>query len=166
MIRLFLAVPVRLYNYERIKQEFSPLLEGRWREEDYLHATIAFFGHQFQQDILIDKLCDFDWSFKPSELTKFDYFSASRVFVATTQNHTLQILYDRLALFLGLEPIELNLHVTMMRVKKINDSDIFSHLLTNPPCETIGILESKIALYKSVLHSDGAHYEIVKEWAL
>lgn len=91
MTRLFLAVPIRLYNYEEIKKSFGPLLEGRWRDEK-------------------------------------------------------------------------SLHVTLIRVKKITDEDLFLKKLETSQAKTIGILESKIALYQSYLHSDGARYEVLQEW--
>lgn len=162
---LFLAVPVRLYNYEQIRHNFSPLLEGRWRGEKHLHVTIAFLGKQFDPDTLIEKLSSFEWSFEISELSRFDYFNHSRVFVATTQNPTLQHLYDKLAVALGLEDVKLNPHVTMMRVKHIQDSSLFSALLTSVP-SPIGVLESKIVLFQSHLYPSGAEYEILKEWIL
>jgi 2'-5' RNA ligase len=165
MNRLFLAVPVRLYNYGQIKHDFSPLLEGRWRGEEHLHVTIAFLGKQFDSDKLIKKLSSFEWSFEISELSRFDYFSSSRVFVATTHNPTLQNLYDKLALLLRLEDTKLNPHVTMMRVKRIQDSSAFSSKLISAP-PPIGILESKIVLFQSHLYPSGAEYEVLKEWSI
>ncbi len=82
MSRLFLAIPVRLYN------------------------------------ALLEKLSLFEWSFDISELSKFDYFIKSRVFVATSQNPTIQELYERLETVLGLEPSDISPHATLMRVKK------------------------------------------------
>ncbi|MDD2266293.1 hypothetical protein [Sulfuricurvum sp.] len=163
--RLFLAVPVRLYSYEQIKHDFSHYLEGKWRDEEHLHVTVAFLGKQFSADVLIEKLSSFKWSFEVSELSRFDYFSNSRVFVATTQNPTLQHLYDKLALVLGLEKIKLNPHMTMMRVKHIQDSSAFSAKLTSVPAP-IGVLEPKIILFQSHLYPTGAEYESLKEWIL
>lgn len=164
MTRLFLAVAVRLYNYEQIKKEFGIFLEGKWREEEHLHVTIAFLGQQFEPDTLLEKLSGFDFSFEPSELTAFDYFAKSRVFVASTQNSTLQSLYERLGNLLGLEYADLKPHVTLMRVKKITDSDLFFDRLTSVPAEPVGLLESRVILYKSVLSSDGAVYQPLQEW--
>jgi len=164
--RLFLAIPVTLYSYEQIKKEFNELLQGEWREEDHLHVTIAFLGQRFQPDMMIEKLSQFDWSFELSKLTKFDYFSKSRVFVATTHNPGLQRLYGRLEMLLGLEYADLNPHATLMRVKKIVDAEAFSNLLKTAPIEPIGILKSKVILYSSVLQNDGAIYEPLQEWLI
>lgn len=166
MTRLFLAVSVRLYNYQRIRQEFSPLLQGKWREEEDLHVTIAFLGQRFEPDTLLDKLSGFEWSFEVSELTRFDYFSKSRVFVATTQNTSFQRLYECLQPLLDLENANLNPHVTLMRVKKIAGPDLFFDRLAASPAEPVGILESRIILYQSILRSEGAIYKPLKEWHL
>lgn len=166
MNRLFLAVAIRLYDYEKIRHDFSPLLEGRWRDEEHLHVTIAFLGERFHPDELIEKLSTFRFTFAVSELTRFDYFANSRVFVTTTHNPTLQHLYDQLASLLGLEHVVLNPHVTLMRVKNIIEPSAFFNCLEGSSQKPIGILEPKIALYRSHLYPTGARYEILKEWSL
>lgn len=164
MTRLFLAVPVRLYNYGQIQKDFANILEGKWRDEEHLHVTITFLGKNFEPDALIEQLSSFDWSFHVSELTTFDYFDKSRVLVALTQNSSLNRLYERLQPLLGLEDSTLFPHVTLIRVKKITDTDLFFKRLQTSQAKTIGILESKVALYQSTLHSDGARYEVLQEW--
>jgi 2'-5' RNA ligase len=164
--RLFLGIPVRLYHYERIQNEFAPLLEGRWRDERQLHVTIAFLGGRYTAEELIERLAPVDWSFEISELTRFDYFSGSRVFVVTTVNPSLQRLYDRLEPLLALQHADLRPHVTLMRVKKINDAAAFTNRLQHPPDTPLGMLEPKIILYKSELHPQGSTYTPVAEWSL
>ncbi|HEX5670954.1 MAG TPA: RNA 2',3'-cyclic phosphodiesterase [Sulfuricurvum sp.] len=166
MTRLFLAVPIRLYNYKKIKKMYGCLLEGKWKEEKSLHVTIAFLGSSLEPDVVCKSLSTFDCSFTVSELTTFDYFQKSRVFVAVTQNPTLQSLYQRLQKLLELEDTELTPHATLMRVKKITDNDLFFKKLETSQAEKIGILEPKVALYQSTLHSDGARYEVLGEWPI
>lgn len=163
-IRLFIAIPVRLYNYGKIKEQFGTLVEGRWREEEFLHITIAFLSQYSDPDVLLEKLSRFDCSFDISELTTYDYFHQSRVFVALTHNPTLQQLYERLKPLLNLEDTLLVPHVTLMRVKKIDDNYLFFERLKTAPSEAIGVLQSKLVLYQSILHSDGARYEAIQEW--
>jgi len=165
LTRLFLAIPILLYNYGKIREEFGTLLEGKWRDEEHLHVTIAFLGKNFEPDALTEQLSSFDWSFHVSELTTFDYFDKSRVFVALTQNPSLQRLYERLQPLLGLEDSTLFPHVTLIRVKKITDTNLFFDRLKISSTRAIGILESKVALYQSTLHSDGARYEVLQEWS-
>lgn len=164
--RLFLAVPVRLYDYPRIRHEFDPLLQGRWRDEETLHITVAFLGKRFAAEEVIASLEGFDCSFEPSELAELDYFARSRVFVATTQNPTLQALYDRLSPLLGLESALLKPHATLMRVKALNDAEAFYLRLNTPPPEPLGVLEPKVILYRSILYPEGARYHPLKEWPL
>lgn len=140
-------------------------MEGKWREEEFLHITIAFLGQYSQPDSVLEKLSRFDGSFDISELTTFDYFHKSRVLVALTHNPTLQLLYERLKPLLNLENTLLVPHVTLMRVKKIND-DLFFNRLKTPSSEAIGVLQSKMVLYQSILHRDGAKYEALQEWKL
>lgn len=164
MNRLFLAIPVRLYDYPKIQHDFGPLLHGRWRSEEGLHVTIAFLGNTYQAETVIHVLKGLDASFDRSLLDGWDYFSNSRVFVATTQNPSLQALYERLAVLLNLEPSTLHPHATLMRVKRLNEPEPFFERLKMPPSETIGHLLPKLILYRSILRPDGALYHPLHEW--
>lgn len=162
--RLFLAVPVRLYDYPQIRRDFGPLLQGRWREENTLHVTIAFLGKRFDAGTVSSALEKVEWSFEPSQLDGWDYFARSRVFVATTDNPSLQLLYERLAPLLELENAVLRPHVTLMRVKEFGDEEGFYRRLQTPPPQPLGMLESKAILYLSELLPQGAQYHPLKEW--
>lgn len=164
--RLFIAIPVRLYDYRQIQYDIGPFLQGKWRDEETLHVTIAFLGTRFNAEKTIAALGTFDWSFELTELTAWDYFAQSRVFVATTQNQTLQNLYDRLAPLLNLQRALLAPHVTLMRVKRFNDAEEFSRRLKTPPPQPLGWLEPKVILYESTLLPQGAYYQPLKEWQL
>lgn len=166
MNRLFLAVPVRLYDYPRIRRAFGPFLEGKWRDEESLHVTIAFLGKRFDADTVMKSVEGMEWAFEPSELTGWDYFARSRVFVATTENPSLQELYERLAPRLELDHVVLRPHVTLMRVKGFSDEDGFYRLLYQSPPKALGTLEPRVLLYRSVLLPDGAQYHPLKEWPL
>lgn len=163
--RLFLAAPVRLYDYENLRASFSPLLQGRWRDEKTLHATVAFLGSQFDADTLIERLEGFDCSFTPSSFDRFGYFSNSRVFVALSDNSSFQQLRNRLATTLALTHESLRPHVTLMRVKSMFN-DPFESLLKTPPSSPLGVMEPCIALYRSTLLPEGAQYTIIREWRL
>lgn len=166
MNRLFIAVPVRLNHYDRIQTRFAPQLMGRWRDESTLHVTVAFLGDAFTEKTVLQKLEGFDWIFEPTQIDGFDYFTGSRVFVATARNPSLQALRERLEDRLGLEEEVLRPHVTLMRVKTIIDTDSFSASMPQIHTECIGIMEPCVALYRSRLTPQGAHYSIVKEWRL
>lgn len=166
MNRLFLAIPVRLYGYEQIRNDFSPLLQGRWRDEATLHVTLAFLGSRFSEEEVIETVQTLERSFELSELIRFDYFSASRVFVALTENPSLQRFYDRLVPALNLEAQLLRPHVTLMRVKGFSDAEAFARKISAPPEHPIGVMEPSLILYRSLLLPQGAVYEKRKEWPL
>ncbi|MGA9045201.1 2'-5' RNA ligase family protein [Sulfuricurvum sp.] len=166
MHRLFLAIPVHLYDYPKIRDDFDPFLEGRWREEETLHVTIAFLGKRFDAGKVIETVDAFPWSFDPSLLGRWDYFTQSRVFVATTHNPSLQTLYERLSPLLELENALLNPHVTLMRVKRFNNAEEFFRRMNEPSLDALGYLKPKVILYRSILHPYGAEYQPLKEWQL
>lgn len=162
--RLFIAIPVHLENYADIIEAFSPLIQGRWRETTTLHVTLAFLGNRFRSEEIIRSLKHIDWSFEPSVLDRFDYFSGSRVFVALTSNPSLQKLRVSLETALGLEHQHLNPHVTLMRVKTITALESFQSRLSLSSPAPLGYLKPKIILYRSTLSSQGAYYESLFEW--
>ncbi len=164
--RLFLAIPVRLYDYSAIRRDFGPTLQGRWREEETLHVTLAFLGKRFVCEEIVDTLATMEWTFEPSDLEGWDYFSRSRVFVATTENPTLQRLYERLAPPLELQNAVLRPHVTLMRVKGFTDEEGFFRRLLQPPQRPLGRLEPRVVLYRSILRPEGAQYQSLKEWPI
>lgn len=160
--RLFLAVPALLENYAGVCDRFSGILEGRWRDEAGLHATIAFLGDRFSPARVIDAVEGIDRSFEVSRLENWDYFSRARVFVATTHNPSLQGLYERLGPLLELPPARLSPHVTLMRVKRFSDPDAFAQTCARFPPS--GGLLGEIVLYESRLRSEGALYVPLHRW--
>lgn len=162
--RLFIAIPVRLYDYRAIQHTFESCLRGRWRDEETLHVTLAFLGSRLSADAVIAALEEFEWSFTPSALTGWDYFERSRVFVLTSDTPSLQPLYARLAPLLGLEDTLLAPHVTLMRVKGFSERESFLHRLQTPPSQALGMLEPKVILYRSRLSPQGAQYLPLKVW--
>lgn len=164
--RLFLAIPVRLYDYSAIRNAFEPLLRGRWRDETTLHATIAFLGERYDSREIQAKVEGMEWNFEVTEFHRFDYFSRSRVFVATTHNPSLQTMRERLEKRLNLPSDLIHPHATLMRVKTITDPAAFNAHLQRVSAKPIGRLEPRVALYQSRLLPEGARYTVLKEWNL
>lgn len=162
--RLFLAVPVLLDDYAGIRDRFSGLLEGRWRDEAGLHATIAFFAGRFSPERVIDAVDSIDRTFEVSALEGWDYFPSARVFVATTRNPSLQMLYERLAPRLELPPAHLAPHVTLMRVKRFSDREAFERECAGSPPS--GRLQCEIVLYASRLRPEGSLYIPLHRWSV
>ncbi len=164
MSRLFIAVPVTLYDYSDIQSQFDPLLAGRWRDEATLHCTLAFLGDHFTSQEVIRRMNEIALEFVTSDLSGWDYFSGSRVFVLTTVNASLQTLRNQLQTALELPCETLVPHVTLMRVKHLNDLDLFQKKIQSPPLSSLGRLQPKIVLYQSTVLPQGAYYETVQEW--
>ncbi|HEX5624030.1 MAG TPA: 2'-5' RNA ligase family protein [Sulfuricurvum sp.] len=164
MPRLFLAVPVRLYNYETIRNEIHPYVQGRWVADHQLHLTVAFFGKRFTLQELLKRLEGIEFTFIPSELQRLEYLSGSGILAAMTDNPTLQNLYEHIAAVTELPITPMQWHVTLIRIKRIVDPENFSARLAALRITPIGKLESKIVLYHSELSPEGAKYTPLKEW--
>ena len=43
-MRLFIATPALINNYEKLQQELSPFIKGKWTKKENLHLTHKFIG--------------------------------------------------------------------------------------------------------------------------
>lgn len=162
--RLFIAIAVTLYDYDALRRQFDPLVEGKWREESTLHCTLAFLGEQFAPEEVIHRLETVAWKWELSKLEGWGYFDSSRVFVLTTRNSSLQSLRECIEKALELPHETLNPHVTLMRVKRLRDADTFRNTVQSPSSSPLGQLQQKVGLYQSTLLENGARYELLYEW--
>lgn len=164
MKRLFIAIPVTLYDYPAVQSSFAPLIDGRWRDEATLHVTLAFLGERYEADTVIKRMEGIDRTFEISDIDSWGYFTASRIFFAATTNPSLQRLRDTLENNLGLSHEILVPHVTLMRVKQFKEQETFFRSIQIPPPSPLGSLQSKVVLYESIPSREGSHYHPVAKW--
>lgn len=165
--RLFIAIPVKIKGFEALKNLFDPLVSGKYSREEQLHLTVVFLGDVLGEKEIIDRLSTIDLGFEVSSIEGLGYFNQSRVLVGLCQNDSIKALRRRIfkALELGSGDDDYRLHVTLMRVKKVLDSEQFEKMI-NKSENQIGVLERRLILYRSHLDPDGARYIPLKEFIL
>lgn len=158
-------MPVALFDYQGLQEEFKDVLQGRWVPQENLHLTLRFFGETYEKELLIETLSSLPLLAKTSELKGLSLLSGSNVLYARTQDDTLFSLNAQLrdALLLPCEE-EFIPHVTLMRVKKVLNQTILEQRLRAYDTKVIGTLLPKIQLMQSLITPTGSQYTLLKEF--
>ncbi len=164
MNRLFLAIPVTMFDYASLQDDFEGLIQGKWITPKNLHLTLNFFGDRFEEDLLTQILSILELKIEPSALDGLGLMEHNNILYARTQNDSLSSLHDQIreALMLPAEQ-EFIPHVTLMRMKKINHPTLFKQKISSYEGKAIGMLHPRIQLIQSRITSTGAHYTLLKE---
>jgi 2'-5' RNA ligase len=165
MNRLFLAIPVTIFDYKSLQDDFEGLIKGKWTIPQNLHLTLNFFGNTFEKEFLIKTLSTLKLKAEPSDLKGLTLLTQNKILYAQTENGSLSTLHTqiRAALMLpsGQEFIP---HVTLMRIKKINHPTLFEQKLRTYDKKIIGTIHPKVQLIQSHVTSTGAQYTLLKEF--
>ena len=166
MNRLFLALKAQLYDYDKIKSEFSQVIEGRWMKSENLHVTVAYFANKYSADELMQTLPYCLESIDEVMLDSVEYFNKNRILYAGFKSPELEVISSSIRQKYSLEESKKFVgHVTLMRVKKIKDEHGFRDLLNTYKNKNIGIVENRFELINShIKHPGGAQYEILKRF--
>ncbi len=161
--RLFLAVPAILYDYEKIKADLAGSIRGRWVPSGNLHLTLSFFGDRFKREELLSRLEPLMRKIDATEITGLGFFKHNRILYAKAESLTLEELHTNIAWEFDL-PVKQGFvgHITLMRIKKIYDIEVFRQKISSYDGRVIGKLEPRLELLQSHLFSDGARYESIK----
>ena len=157
-MRLFIASPVILNDYQAIRQDFAGIIEGKWVEEENLHLTWVFLGETEDAVPVKAKLT----SIAPLETevaaAELGYFGRPpRVFFAKAES---KLLYDKAKEFkaAGFDLYRFKPHITLCRIRQIYDYRAYKERIIHYKEKPLGRILPDITLYKSDLYSNGAHY--------
>lgn len=158
-MRLFIASPARLYDYTAFREEFSSVISGKWVEEENLHLTWYFLGEQSSAVPYLKKLRAINPLRSALELHSIDSFGhPPRILFARSFSKELFRKAEEFGEH-GFVIKHFKPHVTLCRIKKIEDWKEFRKLKRNYFGQTIGEIMPEIILYRSVLTSKGPIYE-------
>lgn len=165
MNRLFLALPVTLFNYQSIQDDFKDALTGRWVPAQNLHLTLQFFADLYEPDYLIERLSSLDLHAEPSKLKGLSLFANEQILCAKTKNSSVHRIHAQIQEAFGLhDQQEFIPHITLIRIKKLLHPHLFEQQTKLYQNKTLGTVASSMQLIQSHLTSTGAQYEIVKEF--
>ena len=160
-MRLFIASPVILDDYESIKEDFDGIIEGKWVEEENLHLTWVFLGEGNDPEPIMEKLRTIAPLETTVEMAALGYFGRPpRVFFAKAES---KLLYDKAREFkeAGFDIYRFKPHITLCRIKRIHNYRAYKEMLKTYKEKRIGTLLPQIHLYKSSLTREGAHYTVL-----
>ena len=157
-MRLFIASPVILDDYEAIQKDFKGIMEGKWVAEENLHLTWVFLGETKDPNPVLEKLERVTALKNEAEITELGYFGRPpKIFFAGTVS---KMLYEKAKEFkeAGFELYRFKPHITLCRIKKIYNYKTYKEVLKSYREKVLGEVLPQIYLYKSNLQRDGARY--------
>jgi 2'-5' RNA ligase len=163
--RLFLALKAELYVYDSIKADFEGVIEGKWTREENLHLTLCFFGDFYTPDEVLELMPKKLEKIAPPELVSLSYFKHNNILFAQTQSEELLEFQARLSKhFSRLEAAKFVPHVTLMRMKKISDTELFEKTLDKYAGAKLGKFSASVHLMQSNFTPEGVRYESLIEF--
>ena len=160
-MRLFIASPVILDDYQSIKQDFESIIEGKWVEEENLHLTWAFLGECEDAKAIKARLADIAPLETEVPVAELGYFGRPpRVFFAKAES---KLLYDKAREFktAGFDLYRFKPHITLCRIRQIHDYRAYKEKMKLYREKTLGSVLPQIHLYKSTLTQEGPNYTVL-----
>jgi len=178
MVRLFAALPVPWDVVETLKRRQSGLPGARWRPEEALHITLAFYGSvdERRAEDLAAELSRIHGEAFDLELKGVGAFGDAHrshtLWAGIGPSEALTVLAARCRKAgeragIEMDPRLYRPHLTLAYLKTQTDPArvgawITSHnLLHSPPMRM-----DRFALYSSILSEGGSHYELEREYPL
>jgi len=162
-MRLFIASPVILDNYQSIKQDFQDIIEGKWVEEENLHLTWVFLGECKDEHVEATKaklaaITPLEAEVKVAELGYFG--RPPRILFAKAES---KVLYDKAREFkaAGFDLYHFKPHITLCRIKKIHDYRAYKEKMKTYREKRLGTVMAQIHLYQSTLKKKGPDYTVL-----
>jgi len=166
MNRIFLALKAQIDNYDKLQSDFKELIKGRWVASKNLHVTVCFFGNKYSIDEILEKMPPLTDKIEDLQLNSLGYFEHNNILYANTKSKKLELLHSSINSAFSLSNVKTFIpHVTLMRIKKIEDKEVFRKMLNKYANQNIGKVESKFELMQSYIeHPGGARYESIRKY--
>lgn len=160
-MRLFIASPIKLDDFRTIQGDFETIIDGKWVEEENLHLTWVFLGNVTDKKPIIEMMQGLSMSENEELIRGLGYFGRPpRVFYAKAET---KALYEKAGEFksAGFKLYRFKPHITLCRIKKINDYKSYKELIKNYREKVLGIVKPEIILYQSRLSEKGPEYKCI-----
>lgn len=159
-MRLFIASPVRLYDYAAIQEDFKAIIEGRWVAEDKLHLTWVFLSEHPTLEETKEKMQALTNLEDEVDIAELGYFGTPpRIFFAKSEQ---KALYAKAKAFkaAGFDLYRFKPHITLCRIEKILDYRAYKEKMKTYREKKLGVILPKIILYESKHKSRGFEYQV------
>ena len=162
-MRLFIASPVKLYDYDAIKKDFDGIIEGKWVDEKNLHLTWVFLGERPFAQGTIEQMQPLTNLENEVEIAGLGYFGRPpRIFYAGSKQ---KALYEKARELkkAGFDLYRFKPHMTLCRIEKIVDYRAYKEKVKAYKEKKLGIILPHIILYESKRTSHGLEYQALHE---
>lgn len=166
MKRIFLALKAKIDDYDRLQSNFEEVIKGRWVPEENLHVTVCYFGDLYEVDYILQKMPLLNDKLREFKVSSLGYFKHNNILYAKAKSQELETLQSSICRLYSLPTTKpFIVHVTLMRIKEIQDKDTFSKLLEEYKDKTLGIVNPRFELMQSrIQHPGGAKYESIRKY--
>ena len=162
-MRLFIASPIILDDYEAIKKDFEGIIEGKWVEEEKLHLTWIFLSEHPSAQETIEQMSPLSSLDDEVEIAGLGYFGAPPRILYADAKQTM--LYNKAREFktAGFEMYRFKPHITLCRIEKVLDYKAYKEKVKSYKEKKLGRIKPGIILYESKRTSRGLEYQKIHE---
>ncbi len=157
-MRLFIASPVIIEDYETIQKSFEGIIEGKWIAEQNLHLTWVFLGEMEDAAPIIEKFSQITPMESEIAIESLGYFGRPPRILYAKADSTLLYEKARECKEAGFSLYRFKPHVTLCRIRQIDDYKAYKEQVKAYKEKTLGKVLPQIHLYKSELKESGAEY--------
>ncbi len=166
-MRAFIAIDPDIKTEKHIESLKGSLPTGV-RPAKGCHLTLKFLGNIQNVDEVIEALHKIEFKPLKLKLAEIGYFPSSKyimvVWVGLEENNMLYSLQQDIDSVLNSKSKKFHPHITLGRVKYIQDKKKFLDDLKNIIIKPLQFTVDKFVLYKSTLTPGGPIYEVVEEF--
>jgi len=158
-MRLFIASPVILHNYNAIKEDFKDIIEGKWTDEEKLHLTWIFLSEHPTLTDTKEKMSALTNLESEVEIAEMGYFGRPPHILFAKADQ--KALYEKAREFktAGFDFHHFKPHITLCRIKKIHDYKAYKEKMKEYKERKLGIILPQIVLYESKHTPRGFKYQ-------
>jgi len=182
--RIFLAIkihpePELLDVFDLLREELAEE-QIKWVDEEQLHLTLKFFGETPEPKIkeiaeVVKDCCmqhtwfSFDlcspWYFRKQQQPAVIFLQVAGTGELTAFQKDLDSRFSGLGI--PKEQRDFKPHLTLGRIKSINDKEAFYELMKQFPRKTVQpVPVSEVILYESILKPSGPEYRVLERFKL
>ncbi len=161
-MRLFIGAFAKIYDYEKIKKDFS-FIKGNWTKEENIHITYLFLGEVDEHERILGSLCNLEYKKTVIPLKGLGFFGRPpKILYAKADEKPLLQLQKDICSLLGKKSDKPFIpHVTLCRIKDVKEPKRFYQKIEEYEDKTVGELEIKVELIKSTLTPKGPIYSSI-----
>jgi 2'-5' RNA ligase len=162
-MRLFIASPATIYDYDGLRHSFDAVLSGKWVEEENLHLTWYFAGELDSPDEIVQKLNAVEVPTEGMEIESLRSFSRTPqiLYASVSESFVASTIASFERAGFGMKGFKA--HVTLCRVKRVLDRKSYEKGIKRYEGRVVGKITPSIILYKSTLTPKGPIYEKLLE---